>query len=393
MTRNLFFALLLLLTGSFAAVADDDWNILRIAREAYEQGNYQKVHDLLTPLAERGQPRALHMIGHLHAKGLLGKKDEGLAYQHWLKSAAAGERQSLYALGVFYENGQHVQQNLAKAMEHYLAAAQKNHPQAMYRAGLFYKLGQGVTQDHSAARDWFEEAANWGVIDAHNQMAAYYQRGIGGIEKNPKGVFHWRKRAADKEDPPSERKVGLYYLTGYGIFQSDAKAFHWIHLSAEHGDLEAQYLLAELFQNGTGTEKNERMARSWYRRAHIRLTRKEHLNAGENHALGMMLIDGKGGETDPARAYRHLLDAAKQGQGASFLSLSKLAMEGIGNHQDPIEAAKWLYIPAMKGSQKAKAILTQQVLPNLTKQEKEEAKERASAWIKRHKGDPSPKYR
>ena len=70
--------------------------------------------------------------------------------------------------------------------------------------------------------------------------------------------------------PLAECQVGYFYLEGIGTAQNDALALYWTTLAAEHGDWDAQYNLAEFYENGScGVEADMEAAIHWYAMAAI----------------------------------------------------------------------------------------------------------------------------
>jgi RimJ/RimL family protein N-acetyltransferase len=61
--------------------------------------------------------------------------------------------------------------------------------------------------------------------------------------------------------------LGYCYLEGIGTEKDMNKAVKWTVLSAEHGDRDAQYNLASLYEEGTGLKKDLFKALFWYRKA------------------------------------------------------------------------------------------------------------------------------
>jgi TPR repeat protein len=65
--------------------------------------------------------------------------------------------------------------------------------------------------------------------------------------------------AAKAGDPQAQMAVGLIYSRGYKdvIPQDEKEAFIWLHRAAGQGVYAAQKAVADMFQLGRGTEKNE----------------------------------------------------------------------------------------------------------------------------------------
>jgi len=90
---------------------------------AFARGDYVRAARLLTPMAQRGHPRAMTLLGYM------------------------------------YDNGFGVPQSYETAVELYDGAAERGDPVAQHLLGLTYDKGHGVIQDHVLAYKWLTLAA------------------------------------------------------------------------------------------------------------------------------------------------------------------------------------------------------------------------------------------
>jgi len=104
---------------------------LRQGTAAFARGNYLLAARLLTPAAERGNPRAAAMLGFM------------------------------------YEHGYGVPQSYDVAVAYYTEAAERGEPSGQYLLGLMYDKGLGVDRDDVLAYKWLSLAA--GAAPAHNR--------------------------------------------------------------------------------------------------------------------------------------------------------------------------------------------------------------------------------
>lgn len=105
-------------------------SLSKIAREAYENGDYATAIENLEPLAKQGDAVAQF----------------GLALHH--------------------SNGDGVPQDASKAAEWYRKAAEQGHASAQTMLGAMYELGKGVTRNLVMAYVFFNLAAAQGDDDA-----------------------------------------------------------------------------------------------------------------------------------------------------------------------------------------------------------------------------------
>jgi len=121
-------------------------------------------------------------------------------------------------------------------------------------------------------------------------------------------------------------------------FKEYQEAAQWLRPWAEKGQVEAQYRLGTLCENGQGISKNLEDAKKWYREAaaqgHVRARRR--LEALE----GKPVRDGK--ETVALKWY---LDLAEQGDADAQYNLAFMYETGFSVPKDNGKAARW-YEPA-----------------------------------------------
>ncbi len=171
-----------------------------------------------------------------------------------------------------------------------------------------------------------------------------------------------------------EEAVALYDDRNYNA------AFSVVRPLAEQGNVDAQAMLASLYETGRGTERNMSQAVNWYGAA----ASQKHL--GSMFALGMIYLDGRhsgqpdlklarewteraasaghipaqhnlalifagagGGTPDWARAVTWFRKAASKGFADSEYNLGVLYLEGRGVDKDVTRASEWFKKAALKG--------------------------------------------
>jgi len=151
---------------------------------------------------------------------------------------------------------------------------------------------------------------------------------------------------AEAGDAAAELAVGLRYLGG--AQQDPARAFHWVTLAAIHGHPLAQYRLALLYANGTGTPKDDTHALQWYEAAALQGNRKA------MHDLAIAYAQGHGTVRNPAEAARWFSRAAGYGYVDSQFDLAVLYERGEGVPQSLLDAYKWYAVAGRQGDNESK---------------------------------------
>lgn len=135
-------------------------------------------------------------------------------------------------------------------------------------------------------------------------------------------------------------------------------AREWQPLAAR-GDADAARNLAGLYHQGLGVKTDHIIARRWYKLAASKC------NATAQNNLGLLLLNGQGGEKDLVAAFRLFEASAQQGLHADadgMWNLVGMYANGLGTQQNIVEAYKW-------------AVLYLQFTTNQT------GKKEAAAWM------------
>lgn len=128
------------------------------AQEYYTQKDYKNAMKWFLKAADKGNTRAMHVIGYSYQTGQMVQQDYQQAMQWYLKAADKGNTDAMITIGYLYEIGQIVQQDYQQAMKWYLKSADKGNSYAMIRIGSLYKKGLGVKQDDQQAALWRQKA-------------------------------------------------------------------------------------------------------------------------------------------------------------------------------------------------------------------------------------------
>jgi len=123
MRRPTRLLVLMALVAGLAAISPASGGTLRDGAAAFSRGDYVRAARLLAPIARRGNPRAMTMLGYM------------------------------------YDNGFGVPQSYDAAIELYTGAAERGDPVAQHLLGLMYDKGHGVDRDDVLAYKWLSLAA------------------------------------------------------------------------------------------------------------------------------------------------------------------------------------------------------------------------------------------
>lgn len=134
---------------------------------------------------------------------------------------------------------------------------------------------------------------------------AGFEEGIAAYQAGNLPLAYKEFRAAAEEgDVDSQFNVGLMFEQGIGVGKDEKEAVVWYRKSAEQGNSAAQYNLAVLYENGRGTAVDFAQANEWYRKASAQ---GDPLAIGN---LGMLYVRGQGVKVNTVAGVALLLVSA-----------------------------------------------------------------------------------
>lgn len=123
----------------------------------------------------------------------------------------------------------------------------------------------GTSERHELIR-WSFVASEQGDKSADKVLAAYLlsAENICGDNKRLAAVL---TRLAENGEVNAQYKLAGLYEQGLGVFTDAAKAFFWYMKAAEQNNAVAQYKVALAYENGDGVAKDLYEAEKWYEKA------------------------------------------------------------------------------------------------------------------------------
>ena len=273
-----------------------------IAYTEYQRGNYVAAFkEAMRRVEEKGDPKAMTLMGELYAEGLAVANDDKKAADWYKLAAARGDREAMFALSIFkmtgrggpadrpeaarllaeaaklghvvaaydlallHLEGQIVQQDLPRATELMRMAADAGNPQAQYALATFYKEGRGVTKDLGEAARLLGIAARSGHTDAEVEYGIALFNGTG-TAKNESAAAGYFLKAAQKNNPVAQNRLAWMYATGRGIKADPVEAVRWHEIAKAGGDSDPS--LGEFMRNINPADRamGENKAKPWIAR-------------------------------------------------------------------------------------------------------------------------------
>lgn len=205
-SRAVIFTFLFLVfsQASFSAEPDQFEKGLK----AYNQGDYQSAYKLILPIASKGEPPALNLLGMMYELGLGVSKDPERSVNYYRQAADKGYSYAQYNLAVSYDTGIGVSLNFREAVKWYKRAAEQGASIAQYNLGVMYEEGRGIQKNNKEAAYWYHKAATQGHGQAQNNLAWLYEKGQG-LELDLIAAYAWFDIAADQGIEPAIEKRDL----------------------------------------------------------------------------------------------------------------------------------------------------------------------------------------
>ena len=159
-------------------------------------------------------------------------------------------------------DGHYEREEYKQAFELFGKAAKSGDAYAQYSLAYMYETGEGVKENKKAASEWYLQAAEQGRTDAQFSLGLLHNE-----DDEYDKAFYWFKKAAEQGHAKAQSWLGEYYDNGKGTEQDEKKAFYWHKKAAEQDYALAQYNLGCCYYSGEGVEKNHDQAMYWFKKA------------------------------------------------------------------------------------------------------------------------------
>ena len=124
--------------------------------------------------------------------------------------------------------------------------AKQGHPTAQHLLGMMYENGVGVGRNMSKALAYYEKSAMQDFGDAQCALGRIYHDGNEVVVKDAEKAREWLTKAAQKNVPEAEYKLGMMHANGDGVPQDLEKAGQYLQSASTQGVEEAKDALAKL---------------------------------------------------------------------------------------------------------------------------------------------------
>jgi TPR repeat protein len=152
------------------------------------------------------------------------------------------------------------------------------------------------------------------------------------LRKDYAAAYRIWKPLADHGDADAQFNLAILYERGLGVRRDPSEAFTLCHLAAAQGLTPAQVELGRMYARGWGTAQRYGEAVQWFEKAAQQGDRDAERN------LGWLYDQGYGVARDYTIAAKWYRLAADQGDAEGQFALAKLYIDGNGVRKDPVQA-------------------------------------------------------
>lgn len=183
-----------------------------------------------------------------------------------------GVQKAATTIGHFYEKGYAIKKDITKAVEWYKKGELFGDPDALMKIALLYSDGEAVAPEIEKALSYATKAANLKNTGAMMFLGNLYLNGKQGVKKDIPKSISWFRQAADLGDVGGMTSLAFLHTSDEldGFPKDERSSYFWAKKSAELGSARSMALMAGIYAEGRGVEKNTIKSRYWYNQARLR---------------------------------------------------------------------------------------------------------------------------
>lgn len=235
--------------------------IFELANYYQDKNNYIKAFSYLTRIVNTSNPSYLRKIGYFFEKGLGVEANVEKAFEFYLKSARLGDYISQYNIAICYLKGVGIEKDLEKSFNFAYQSAVQNYEKASILLASMYKNGIGCKKDNDVALSTLERCND-------ESGAVLYLRSLLLLDNktknwNPELAVKLLQKGAFNNDTKCLILLADLYLSGKIVAQDYSKSLSLLMKAAKNSSGLAMLRLAEYYEKGIGTLKNDEISKFW----------------------------------------------------------------------------------------------------------------------------------
>ncbi len=194
-----------------------------------------------------------------------------------------------------------------------------------------------------------EQITKWRALAERGDAVAQLNVGLmylkgQGVEQSDEKAFEWFKKSANGRNEQAQFNVGLMYHKGQGVEQSYEKAFEWYKKSADNGNAQAQLNVGVMYRKGEGVEQSDEKAFEWFKKS------ADNGNADAQFNVGVMYRKGEVVEQSDEEAFEWFKKSADNGNADAQFNVGVMYRKGEVVEQSDEEAFEWFKKSADNGN-------------------------------------------
>jgi hypothetical protein len=197
---HVLYALLIALSLTRPAFADDATPAVRAGVDAYNRGDIATAFRLLSAEAANGNADAQVNLGYMYARGQGTAPNQAEALRLYRLSAERGNGEGMNAVGYKYQFGTGVAPDIGTAIDWYCRAVAQGNPRALNNLAILLNDGNGVARDVPQARDLWRQAADRGNTNSALNLGVSLA-----TSGNTSEALLWLRRAAQAGQPSAQK--------------------------------------------------------------------------------------------------------------------------------------------------------------------------------------------
>lgn len=233
----------------------------------------------------------------------------------------------------------------------------------MFLGALLITLPLFAMADHDLTDSVLDEAKYEKSPRAQYALGMMYLQGQG-VEQSDEQALSWLGKSSEQGYSLAAYRLGKIYLDDNVAKADAALAVKHITQAAQKGYSPSQYLLGTLYQTGQqGVKENKETAKKWFSLAADQGHKMAKLTLAKLSSEGGSLLDAqaaydKGFKFLKGKDYKEAAEwfgkAAKQGNADAQYNLGELYKKGRGVKRNKKTAQKWYKAASAQGHVKAK---------------------------------------
>lgn len=220
----------------------------QLGRAHRTAGHFDLYVSFYQKAANMGYQSAMIRLGELYQIGVDVEQSDDQAVYWYRVAAELGNAVAKVRLADLYEQGYANWAFRDEAKNLFLQAAEAGHRYAQYKVGYSYGRSWLDQESYYAALEWHKKSADQGYPLAYLAIADLY-RWNNYEEKSSDDYKFWSDKGvqlltlySEAGDANAQYNLGILYLEGEHVPQSNSLARYWVNSAANEGSLRAQYM-------------------------------------------------------------------------------------------------------------------------------------------------------